>query len=728
MVKVSLEEKVKIFQRFAETKEELKGSTIFEGYPIGQWAIQIRSALNNQKNGKTEKVTVNPTEEQLGILEDLGILERQIDSTIDEKINALIEWRKKYPSCTISPKVTSEKLREVSKSRKEYKQIIEEYDKIQSYYDYVRVRKSQGKLTEEQIETCKEGNIGGVLEYSTKVEELSKKYNIPEKATDHILGKYSSIEQFYEQYKNGTIKDFDDIDLANSIFKRVIDIDGKNNPYLEKKFAELFDATSNSKEMQIIFYSSEGLKKAITTLTPREQRIIERRFDLKEEGLPRDLESIGKEFPETSERIREILAHAVRKLRRPSRTKSFIFDINELEESGFLMDEEKKQLLKKAITTLTPMEQRIIERRFDLNEEGLPTDFESIGKEFPATRERIRKIEAHAIRKLIHPSRTKSFIVDINDLKNSEFLTDEEKKQLAEIEDDIIIDSNTDSGSKYIETLQSIYQAFQDRKTLNEETIEQMDFSVRTQECLKKVGVKTINDLTNMTEEELRSVRNIGSGVDEVLAKIAEYNLSLATEQDNRKPKDASAITIEEMNLSVRAFNSLARAGIKTLDDLIKLSEEDLRKIKNLGSRGAEEVLRKIKEYEIENSPDEVQKQTDEDIMQGQTKTQTENQTELENEAEHIESIIQDSNEQESDGQESNEQMASNQESSEQYHNMTTEQLQELIARNTKKIAENEETIKSRLIARLLEQQKIISGQEKVINALEEERAQKKEI
>ena len=514
---------------------------------------------------------------------------------------------------------------------------------MQSYYEYVRARKSQGKLSEEQFEACKEGNIGGILGYSTKVEELAKKYNIPEKDMDHILGKYSSIEKFYEQYKNGAIKDFDDIDFANLMFKKVIDIDGKNNPYLEKKFAELFGPTFNSNGIQINFYSSEGLKKAITTLTPREQEIIERRFDLNEGGGPRDLESIGEDFS--------------------------------------------------------------------------------------TNRTRIYNIEQRAVRKLRHPSRTKIFIVDINELKNSEFLTDEEKKQLTEIEDDIIINSNTDTGSKYLETFQSIFQAFQDRKTLSEEPIEQLDFSVRTHECLKRVGVKTINDLTNMTEEELRSVRNIGSGVDEILAKIAEYNLSLSTEQDERRPKGASAITIEEMNLSVRAFNSLARAGISTLGDLIKLTEEDLKKIKNLGPRGVEEVLRKIKEYEIENNTDEVQEQTGEDIMQEQRKPQTE----LENEAEHIESIIQDSNEQDSNEQETNEQepngqMASNQESSEQYRDMTTEQLQELIAKNTEKIAKNEATIKSRLIARLLEQQKIISGQEKVINALEEERAQKKEI
>lgn len=116
----------------------------------------------------------------------------------------------------------------------------------------------------------------------------------------------------------------------------------------------------------------------------------------------------------------------------------------------------------------------------------MPRDLEAIGKDFSVTRERIRHIEAKAIRKLVYTSRTEEFIIDIKQMKNSGFLTDDEKKQLTELEDDIIINSNTDTCSKYIESFQSIYQTFKDRRTLDRELIEKMDFSVRTYNCLKK--------------------------------------------------------------------------------------------------------------------------------------------------------------------------------------------------------------------------------------------------
>ena len=96
--RVTLEEKIQIFERFSKTGEELLGNTKFEGHPIGQWAIQIRSIL---KRGDREKRLNNLTEEQLKRLENIGILERRIDSTIDEKIDALIAWRKKYPEASL---------------------------------------------------------------------------------------------------------------------------------------------------------------------------------------------------------------------------------------------------------------------------------------------------------------------------------------------------------------------------------------------------------------------------------------------------------------------------------------------------------------------------------------------------------------------------------------------------------------------------------------------------
>ena len=59
-----------------------------------------------------------------------------------------------------------------------------------------------------------------------------------------------------------------------------------------------------------------------------------------------------------------------------------------------------------ALRTLKPKEERVLRKRFGI---GLPTDYtlEEIGKEFSVTTERIRQIEAKALRKLKHPSRTR---------------------------------------------------------------------------------------------------------------------------------------------------------------------------------------------------------------------------------------------------------------------------------------------------------------------------------
>ena len=62
-----------------------------------------------------------------------------------------------------------------------------------------------------------------------------------------------------------------------------------------------------------------------------------------------------------------------------------------------------------ALETLKPREERVLRKRFGI---GLPTDYtlEEIGKEFRVTAERIRQIEAKALRKLKHPSSTRHLV------------------------------------------------------------------------------------------------------------------------------------------------------------------------------------------------------------------------------------------------------------------------------------------------------------------------------
>ena len=73
-------------------------------------------------------------------------------------------------------------------------------------------------------------------------------------------------------------------------------------------------------------------------------------------------------------------------------------------------DAASRQLLKEQIdgvlSSLTPRERRVLQLRFGL-EDGRSRTLEEVGKEFQVTRERIRQIEAKALRKLRHPTRSR---------------------------------------------------------------------------------------------------------------------------------------------------------------------------------------------------------------------------------------------------------------------------------------------------------------------------------
>jgi RNA polymerase primary sigma factor len=129
------------------------------------------------------------------------------------------------------------------------------------------------------------------------------------------------------------------------------------------------------------------------------------------EPTPRE---IGEELATPPEKVREIIkvAQLPISLESPigeeedSHLGDFIEDRNALPPP----DAASRQLLKEQIddvlSTLTPREQRVLQLRFGL-EDGRSRTLEEVGKEFNVTRERIRQIEAKALRKLRHPSRSR---------------------------------------------------------------------------------------------------------------------------------------------------------------------------------------------------------------------------------------------------------------------------------------------------------------------------------
>ncbi len=80
------------------------------------------------------------------------------------------------------------------------------------------------------------------------------------------------------------------------------------------------DAAPEPAESASFNLLKEQINDVLSTLTPREEKVLRLRFGL-EDGRTRTLEEVGKEFEVTRERIRQIEAKALRKLRHPSRSK-----------------------------------------------------------------------------------------------------------------------------------------------------------------------------------------------------------------------------------------------------------------------------------------------------------------------------------------------------------------------------------------------------------------------
>ena len=135
---------------------------------------------------------------------------------------------------------------------------------------------------------------------------------------------------------------------------------------------------------------------------------------LQELGHDPSAEEIAAEMGMSVEKVREILKIA----QEPVSLETPIGEEEDSHLGDFIQDEDAsepseaasltllKEQLAEVLDTLTPREKKVLELRFGM-EDGRTRTLEEVGKEFNVTRERIRQIEAKALRKLRHPSRSK---------------------------------------------------------------------------------------------------------------------------------------------------------------------------------------------------------------------------------------------------------------------------------------------------------------------------------
>nr|MBR4279710.1 DNA-directed RNA polymerase subunit alpha [Clostridia bacterium] len=119
----------------------------------------------------------------------------------------------------------------------------------------------------------------------------------------------------------------------------------------------------------------------------------------------------------------------------------------------------------------------------------------------------------------------------------------------------------------------------------------------------------TLEVWTNGTLKPEEAVSGAASILTEHLASFVRLTdtvlpVSMVQPEDDKKEK-VLEMTIEELELSVRAYNCLKRAGINTVSELVQRNQEDMMKVRNLGRKSLEEVEQKLQELGLALRPND---------------------------------------------------------------------------------------------------------------------------
>ena len=111
-----------------------------------------------------------------------------------------------------------------------------------------------------------------------------------------------------------------------------------------------------------------------------------------------------------------------------------------------------------------------------------------------------------------------------------------------------------------------------------------------------KLVIEVWTDGSLKAHEALSLAAKVMTGHLELFIDLSEKtkNTQVMIEKEEAKKEKVLEMSIEELELSVRSFNCLKRAGIATVEDLINKSEADMMKVRNLGKKSFDEVTAKL--------------------------------------------------------------------------------------------------------------------------------------
>lgn len=240
-------------------------------------------------------------------------------------------------------------------------------------------------------------------------------------------------------------------------------------------------------------------------------------------------------------------------------------------------------------------------------------------------------------------------------------------------------------------------------------------------------GISTIQDILSKAEnleqlkEYLNSIKGLNEHDKEMITEYIIDNKYFNKGKLNNDEEINSKLStkIEKLNLGIRTYNCLKKAGINSLGDLADMTEERLRKVRNLGKSSIEEIVTEMQEYgiylkteeEVEKERIEQHEKEQQEYREARKRSFQEKNVEPNRPKTDLEIAL-----------ERRFRELFEEDKKQQLEDMTPEQLQDQIKINEDIIAENEEEIKQSLIEVITSEQKKIKAQEAEILDLKSKR------
>ena len=605
MKSLTIEEKVNLFEEYLNdenTEDIIISDTIYEGYPIGIYLISIRSELNNEEKAKKY------SNEIVEKLENLGLLEDRNESTIDEKIDRLIQFVQNNSELWELNKGrntgrTVDKFLGKNQDKEKRKELLKQLELANKDYEYIRRRKSQGKLAEEDIERLKDAGVGRVFGKSTESElqkqEFIDKYEIEPEIYDLIIKKYGSMDNFKKIYVDALIKG----NVQETIDKKIL-----NNCNLVKSF----DISSPDWVVR-----NSGLADLIYDMAALTPVINKGNNFIKYEGLEENIieQFKGKYFTEQEEQVLCMFygLNGEEKLKKVQISEKFDLSRGRVARCIRKLVSRKKQL---------DLNNRILDIDFDLQKKIIEEyfkDFDIFVSREPTsmdeeTKNKLTKMLSDAVEKTQKRNEQVEIIKKMPEEQQIEILKArfgdkiissdlsiippwDIKYERCEKENGIEIDKQA-TANWYL--LTSFYKECVDSDFTKSKIAEFIINNAINSE-LAKVGKKEeleeiISGNEHYSEEKKSELKELLNERTRVAVKE-----KILMEMEAMNPyMPGLDMTIEKLDLSVRSYNVLRRGGFKTVEDLIGKSDEDLQKVRNMGKKSFDEIIEKLKSLGLE--------------------------------------------------------------------------------------------------------------------------------